>query len=218
MKNPASSELGRAAALLAELREAGLLLTSSRGVAAPAVAPAGASLPPRREPQAAPPAAVSPAPRPVSPSIAQPTAQPTAYPGAHPVPQVVPARQPVYRAERVRQLLADMCKRGGFSGALLADRSGLALAEFNSPLDVDALAAFASVIGGVLEQAEKLLGKRDANNLALDINYVEKIVVRKFALAQQPAFLLLVCPQSIDERSEVELSIDLIAAVLAEEN
>ncbi len=214
MKNPASSELGRAAALLAELREAGLLLTSSRGVAAPAVAPAGASLPPRREPQAAPPAAVSPAPRPVSPSIAQPTT----YPGAHPVPQVVPARQPVYRAERVRQLLADMCKRGGFSGALLADRSGLALAEFNSPLDVDALAAFASVIGGVLEQAEKLLGKRDANNLALDINYVEKIVVRKFALAQQPAFLLLVCPQSIDERSEVELSIDLIAAVLAEEN
>jgi len=214
MKNPASSELGRAAALLAELREAGLLLTSSRRVAAPAVAPAGASLPPRREPQAAPPAAVSPAPRPVSPSIAQPTT----YPGAHPVPQVVPARQPVYRAERVRQLLADMCKRGGFSGALLADRSGLALAEFNSPLDVDALAAFASVIGGVLEQAEKLLGKRDANNLALDINYVEKIVVRKFALAQQPAFLLLVCPQSIDERSEVELSIDLIAAVLAEEN
>ncbi len=214
MKNPASSELGRAAALLAELREAGLLLTSSRGVAAPAVAPAGASLPPRREPQAAPPAAVSPAPRPVSPSIAQPTT----YPGAHPVPQVVPARQPVYRAERVRQLLADMCKRGGFSGALLADRSGLALAEFNSPLDVDALAAFASVIGGVLEQAEKLLGKRDANNLALDINYVEKIVVRKFALAQQPAFLLLVCPQSIDERREVELSIDLIAAVLAEEN
>ena len=121
-------------------------------------------------------------------------------------------------SESVRQLLADMCKRGGFSGALLADRSGLALAEFNSPLDVDALAAFASVIGGVLEQAEKLLGKRDANNLALDINYVEKIVVRKFALAQQPAFLLLVCPQSIDERSEVELSIDLIAAVLAEEN
>lgn len=214
MKNPASSELGRAAALLAELREAGLLLTSSRRVAAPEaarsapppVAPAVASLPPRQEPQVAPPAALPPAPHPVQ------------HPVPQLVPQVVPARQPVYRAERVRQLLADMCKRGGFSGAVLADRSGLALAEFNSPLDVDALAAFASVVGGVLEQAEKLLGKRDANNLALDINYVEKIVVRKFTLAQQPAFLLLVCPQSIDERSEVELSIDLIAAVLAEEN
>jgi predicted regulator of Ras-like GTPase activity (Roadblock/LC7/MglB family) len=201
MTNPASSELGRAAALLAELREAGLLLTSSRPVLA---APSAAS-PPRIEP---PPPATK-APGPVAPRAASPPPPPVAAPAT--------PRQPVYRAERVRQLLADMCKRGGFSGAVLADRSGLALAEFNSPLDVDPVAAFASVVGGTLEQAEKLLGKRDANNLALDINYVEKIVVRKFSLAQQPAFLLLVCPQSIDERSEVELSIDLIAAVLAEE-
>jgi hypothetical protein len=210
MTNPASSELGRAAALLAELREAGLLLTSSR------------PLPPRSSPAAAPEATVPPpqvesASRAPAVAPARPAA-PSAAVAPPPPPAPAPQRQPVYRAERVRQLLADMCKRGGFSGAVLADRSGLALAEFNSPLDVDSLAAFASVVGGTLEQAEKLLGKRDANNLALDINYVEKIVVRRFTLAQQPAFLLLICPQSIDERSEVELSIDLIAAVLAEEN
>lgn len=204
MTNPASSELGRAAALLAELREAGLLLTSSRPVAPPA--PQRAVAPLR---SVAPPSAMA-APRPVAPPAAS-------EPRLQAAPPAAP-RQPIYRAERVRQLLADMCKRGGFSGAVLADRSGLALAEFNSPLDVDALAAFASVVGGTLEQAEKLLGKRDANNLALDINYVEKIVVRRFILAQQPAFLLLICPQSIDERSEVELSTDLIVAVLAEED
>lgn len=207
MTNPASSELGHAAALLAELREAGLLLTSSR------------PSPPRTPAMAAPETTVpSPRVEPVSRAVAPArTAVPSAaIAPARPAPAA--ERQPVYRAERVRQLLADMCKRGGFSGAVLADRSGLALAEFNSPLDVDSLAAFASVVGGTLEQAEKLLGKRDANNLALDINYVEKIVVRRFTLAQQPAFLLLICPQSIDERSEVELSIDLIVAVLAEEN
>lgn len=206
MTNPASSELGRAAALLAELREAGLLLTSSR------------PSPSRTSPMAAPETAVPP-PRVAPASLAVAPARPVAPAAAIAPPHPAPAaqRQPVYRAERVRQLLADMCKRGGFSGAVLADRSGLALAEFNSPLDVDSLAAFASVVGGTLEQAEKLLGKRDANNLALDINYVEKIVVRRFTLALQPAFLLLICPQSIDERSEVELSIDLIVAVLAEE-
>lgn len=203
MTTSASSELGRTAALLAELREAGLLLTASHW-SAPAAPPRPASPPPplpQPGPLAAAPAAIPPVRR-------EPAAAPPPAPG----------RQPVYRAERVRQLLADMCKRGGFSGAVLADRSGLALAEFNSPFDIDALAAFASVVGGILDQADRLLGKRDANNLALDINYVEKIVVRKFTLVHQPAFLLLVCPQSIDERSEVELSIDLIASVLSEES
>jgi hypothetical protein len=204
MTKSASSELGRTAALLAELREAGLLLTASHW-SAPAAPARPASPPPPPLPQPAPLAAA-------------PAASPPARHEAPAAPPPAPGRQPVYRAERVRQLLADMCKRGGFSGAVLADRSGLALAEFNSPFDIDALAAFASVVGGILDQAERLLGKRDANNLALDINYVEKIVVRKFTLVHQPAFLLLVCPQSIDERSEVELSIDLIASVLSEES
>ncbi len=200
MKSPASSELAAAAAFLAELREAGLLLTSHRPPAS-AVAPSRPVEGRGRAMQELPPAAA----RPAAPS------------GSHsPPPAARP--QPVYRAERVRQLLADMCKRGGFSGAVLADRSGLAVAEFNAPLDLDSLAAFASVAGETLDQAERLLGKREANNLTLDINYVEKIVVRRFILAQQPAFLLLVCPQSIDERSEVELSVDLIVGVLSEDD
>lgn len=211
MKNPASSELGRTAALLAELREAGLLLTASRW---PAPANSAHPAPAMPLPPSGPPAVAAPVRAAAAPASAGAPAR--REPPAAPPP--APGRQPVYRAERVRQLLADMCKRGGFSGAVLADRSGLALAEFNTPFDIDALAAFASVVGGILEQADRLLGKRDANNLALDINYVEKIVVRKFALAHQPAFLLLICPQSIDERSEVELSIDLIASVLAEES
>ena len=205
MKSPASSDLDEAAALLAELRAAGLLLTSRGPSPPPAPSPRPRDPRPLLPPSAPVPSALPSAPERWS-------ASPT------PGPALGPQRGPVYRADRVRKMLADMCKRGGFSGAVLADRSGLAVAEFNAPLDVDALAAFASVAGEALDQAGKLLGKREANNLTLDINYVEKIVVRRFTLAQQAAFLLLVCPQSIDERSEVELSIDLIAEVLAEEN
>lgn len=208
MKTPASSELEVAAALLAELREAGLLLTSRRPALAAASSAAAAAV------TASPPPAPGP-PRPAALPSRPPEVAVRSLPSAAPAPAGGP---PLYRADRIRQLLANLCKRGGFSAAMLADRSGLALAEFNSPFELDSLAAFASVAGEALEQAGKLLGKRDANNLSLDINYVEKIVVRRFLLAQQPAFLLLVCPQSIDERSEVELSIDLIVAVLAEES
>lgn len=108
-----------------------------------------------------------------------------------------------------------MCKRGGFSGAVLADRAGLPVADYNPPLDGDALAAYSSVLGGALEQAGRLLGKRDANNLSLDINYVEKIVARRFFAGDQDFCLLVVCPQATDERSELELSIDQILTVLA---
>ncbi len=109
-----------------------------------------------------------------------------------------------------------MCKRGGFSGAVIADSAGLALADFNPPIDGDVLAAYSAVLGGAFEQAARLLGKRDANNLSLDINYVEKVVARRFVVGDQPCCLLVICPQSIDERSELELSIDQLLEVLQE--
>lgn len=115
----------------------------------------------------------------------------------------------------MRWLLAEMCKRGGFSGAVVADRSGLPLAEFNPPYDRDVLAAYSALLSEALERAGQLLGKRDANNLSLDVNYVEKLVVRRFVSGDQEFCLLIVCPQSVDERSELELSIDQILTVLA---
>jgi hypothetical protein len=68
-----------------------------------------------------------------------------------------------------------------------------------------------------LEQAADLLQRPEANNLSVDINYVDKIVLRTFRFENLPYHLLVICPQAIDERSEVELSIEQIQGVLSHE-
>jgi len=122
-----------------------------------------------------------------------------------------------YRSEEMRSILATMCKRGGFAGAVVADRLGLPIADFNSPVEIDLMAAFGSVLGEALKQAVELLQQPGANNISLQINNDDKIVLRSFELGGQPFFLLLVCRQTVDERSEVELSIEQLIKVLSRE-
>jgi len=122
----------------------------------------------------------------------------------------------VYRADRLEEALVSMCSRGEFSGSVLADDSGLPLAVYNSPVEDGILAAFTSVLGKSLAETGRLLDQPNANNISMDINYMDKIVLRKFFVDENPFFLMIISPQHVDERAEVELSVNQISAILKE--
>ncbi len=121
----------------------------------------------------------------------------------------------MYRGDRLENTLFAMCKRGGFSGAMLVDSNGLPLAVYNNPADDESIgAAIAMTLGGALEKIGRLLNYSEINNISIDINYTDKSVIHRFMLEDLSYFLMVVCSQEIDERAEVELSIDNIISVL----
>jgi hypothetical protein len=119
-----------------------------------------------------------------------------------------------FRGDQLENILYGMCKRGGFSCAVVADRQGLTLGGYNSPIDMEILAAFTTVLGEAISKAGRFLDQHEANNISLDINYADKAVVRQFTLAGNPFFIMIICPQNVDERSEVELSLAQIVTLL----
>ncbi|SHI82123.1 hypothetical protein SAMN02745216_00597 [Desulfatibacillum alkenivorans DSM 16219] len=118
------------------------------------------------------------------------------------------------RGARLENVLYAMCKRGGFKGAVIADDDGLPLAVFNSPVQEEAISAFTIVLGDALSKAAKLLDQHDANNISMDINYTDKVVLRRFFINEIPSYLMVICSQEVDERGEIELSIDQVAGIL----
>ncbi len=127
------------------------------------------------------------------------------------------ASESLYRGDQLESCLHALCHRGGLSGAMIADDNGFAVAAYNSPVESEVFAALASVLGETIDKAVFFLGQQGANNISLDVNYADKVVVRKFSVADNPFYLIIVCPQHIDERSEVELSIEQIKSILAVE-
>ncbi len=119
-----------------------------------------------------------------------------------------------YRGDQLEQVILNMCKRSHFSGAVVADDTGLPFAVVNPPVSMEAISAFTAVLGGALERAGSLLGHHGAEYLSIDINYEEKIILRRFLINEAPYFLLAICPQDVDERSEIEISIDQIVSIL----
>lgn len=134
---------------------------------------------------------------------------PPGYPGIEPG-----AADSVYRGDRLENVLFALCKRGGFVGAVLIDHSGLPLAIYNSPVEEEVSAAFTMIMGEALEKAGKLLKQTDSNNISVDINYTDKAVIRRFSLSDMPYFIMIICPQEIDARAEVELSIEQVLSIL----
>lgn len=126
----------------------------------------------------------------------------------------MPQEGGVFKGDRLEHALLAMCQRGGFLGAVVADNSGLPLAAFNSPVSIEALAAFTTVLGGALEKSGQLLNELNADNISLDINYTDKVVLRKFTVSEDQYFLMIIAPQEVDERSEVEASILLVTSIL----
>ena len=126
------------------------------------------------------------------------------------------AQRILKRGERLEGSLRIMCERAGFSGAAVADDDGLMLASFGVTIDNDVLSALAIVTDESLSRIAHLFRREDINHSSVDINFQDKIVTRRFDVDDSPYFLLVVCPQETDERSEVELSIDQITSIVSE--
>ena len=124
------------------------------------------------------------------------------------------SEQPLYRGERLELLLGAMCKRGNLACAVVADSTGLPLADHLSPVGGNTLAAITSVFGSAIERSSELLNESIAGHIAMDINYTDKLVLRRFLVSGEPYFLLVICPQEADERVEMELTIEQIIAIL----
>lgn len=150
-------------------------------------------------------------------------------PGSGPVPVPIPASSSSqsspsrdeevstspYRGDRLEAQLRAMCRRAGFEGAVVADAAGLPLAAVDSPVDAERVAAFTSVLGESLHQAAHLLGEQAANNISLDINYTDKLVLRQFPVDAATFYLAVICPQEVDERGEIELTLEQVSAFLS---
>jgi len=139
--------------------------------------------------------------------------------GTHPVSPAGPPGgekvwESVYRGGQLEEELVSLCTRGKFSSAVLADIHGLPLAVHNGPAAVEVLAASASVLGESLEKTTRLLNRPQIDNISVDIDYIDKIVLRKFFIDKEPYFLMIIGPQHVDERAEVELSISYISTIL----
>jgi predicted regulator of Ras-like GTPase activity (Roadblock/LC7/MglB family) len=118
------------------------------------------------------------------------------------------------RSDLLKEALVSMCRRGNFTGSLLADNNGLPVAIYNSPVDSDALAAFTSILGRSLEETGRLFNQSDTNIISIDINYIDKVALRKFLVNDEPFFLMIISPQELDVRAELELCINYISAIL----
>jgi len=121
----------------------------------------------------------------------------------------------VSRGDRLATALEVLCKRGNFSGAVIADAQGLPLAVYNSPVSAEALAAFTSVLGTAIDKAGHLLNQPDADNISMDIDYADKVVLRRFTCEGRQYYLMVICSQTTDERSEIELSLEQIVSMLS---
>jgi hypothetical protein len=119
------------------------------------------------------------------------------------------------RGRTLEDLIKRMCQRSNFSGAVVTDDSGYPLAVVNPPVTSDALPAFSSALGQALKRGGELLKHDRAEYLSLDINYEEKIVLRRFAIQESHYLLLVSCSQDVDYRSEIEVSIEQIIAALS---
>lgn len=123
-----------------------------------------------------------------------------------------------YRGDKLEEIIKLMCQRSNFSGAIVTDDGGLPFAVVNPPVSIEAVSAFTSVLGGALERAGELLGHSGAEYLSMDINYEEKVVLRRFMIGEKGYLLLAISPQEVDERSEIEISIEQICEVLTEQS
>jgi hypothetical protein len=138
-------------------------------------------------------------------------------PSPEPPPQIKPGANRtghLSRGDQLDESLMSMCNRGKFHGAVLADDSGLPLAVYNSPVDDEVIAAFTSVLGKSLDRTAQLLKQPTANNISMDINYLDKLVLRKFHIKEETYYLMIISPQLVDERAEVELTITHISSIL----
>lgn len=173
-----SSEIQEALSLLDGLSKSGSVLRTAK-------APAAKKSPrrPRRNPKATAPAAAEDA-----------AASETDLGSVEQLP---------FRDDRIQHLLGAMCRRAGFTGAVLADREGLPLAAYHSPASIEAASACSSVLGEAMARAASLLEQSHVNHISMTVSETEKICLHTFAVNGLPCHLLILAAQEIDEREEM---------------
>jgi hypothetical protein len=132
-------------------------------------------------------------------------------------PPALPDSPDLPRAERLERLLTNLCRRADLAVAVAADETGLPLAIHGSTVPAESLAAFTSVLGEALRKAARFLGRSGADYISMDVDYENKIALKSFRLDGRLFSLLVVCSQTVDERSELELSIQQLVTVLSRE-
>ncbi len=120
-----------------------------------------------------------------------------------------------FRDNKLEDILSDMCRRSGMIGALLADINGLPVAAYRSPVENEVFAAFASVLGETMDKVGYFLDQHDANYIAVDINYADKAVVKKFLIDDAIFYLIVIVPKHINERGEMDYTIERLNNVLS---
>jgi hypothetical protein len=123
--------------------------------------------------------------------------------------------EPGLHSDLYEDILGSMCSKGNSYGAVVADKMGLPLASYQSPLSVDSLAAYTTVLGDSIDKANVILDQPNANNISLDINDTDKFVMRKFRVLDNTYYLLVVCPQVSDVLGEMELAVSRIVSGLS---
>ncbi|MBU0673419.1 MAG: ParA family protein [Proteobacteria bacterium] len=118
--------------------------------------------------------------------------------------------------DKIHEILVDLCDNGECHGALVADEMGFLLADYHTPLAVDSLAAYSSVLGEALVKADSLIDMPEANNLVLDMNDADKIVLRWCSILGERYFLMAICPQEADVLGEIEHAAGKIVSELSE--
>lgn len=113
-------------------------------------------------------------------------------------------------------ILKELCEKSDYYGAVIADEMGFSLADYNCPINSEALAAFTSVLGDSLEKAESILEQESANNITLEINETDKVGLRRFNALNSTYFLLVICPQAAVFPGFIEPTISEIIAKLTE--
>ena len=119
-----------------------------------------------------------------------------------------------YTDEKLEHLLKNMCLRGNFSHALLADEDGLTLAEYGQSYQYDKVTALGSILAATLEQGKTLFDSDENVNILLELNLLDMAVLRSFNVKESNFYLLVIAPQEIDVKNEVELSMQKVATLL----
>ncbi len=118
------------------------------------------------------------------------------------------------RGERLQRALSQMCSRGRLRAAAVIDDQGLPLAVYGDRFRGEVLGALSSIFGHALAQAEKILGSEGMVHISADLEGGEKVAVRPFATGGSGYCLVAVCPLGIDERGEMELSVEQLSAIV----
>jgi chromosome partitioning protein len=117
--------------------------------------------------------------------------------------------------DEIKEALKEMCDGAGFYGAVVADEMGFPLADYSSPIGVDALATCSSLLAEALVKAGSIIEMADINNLLVDINEDDKLVLHRFSILNEDYVLVAVCPQEVDALGEIGLTAARIVNALS---